>query len=502
MIGRASLTSTRQFWSISLPQLQGSSGMYVTKYKIVKPGRDGSIYDDYLIALPDREQMAKLNKEMPVFIRYLQTITEAEGRQEEFKEFVTRCKNGLQVETDMYVTTDELLAIMWKNGYSDEERATLQATFPVEQKFHYPELSALFDIPEEDTYKFCYRTRVEKSHIGELDEGKLKRQGLIRDHWLMFGLGAYLFKCYPTYNYYFVVKGFGTAMWLYTNWVLANRWIYKSLARNEYMAKQKTAQGVMEGESKIMEAMARFGNDSNAVNYLKAFKGEAQTKLTDYRQSILNAQKAQVSNRAAKQLQSISNYEGQMANQLQEMMVQETGAAFKSMAQDDDVQRAFLKASIAALSGGKMENDPITREFASAMQQLEGADLMTVIGNPNGSIVERVAAAQQSREHEFQKSFMVTQAEAQEVRELANQASSGGDYDFSKLSEDAQSRLEGLYKSINEKVGFYTPAISTKSIPSTGDSAAQQYIAGVNSEIEASNKALQHERLSVFCKAF
>ena len=136
----------------------------------------------------------------------------------------------------------ELLAIMWKNGYSDQERNAVQFTFPTDYKFHYPELSVMFDIPEEDTYKFCMRTRMEASHIGELDHDATKRNGLIRDHWLAFGTGIMIFKYFPFFNYYFGVKVFGTSMWCYTVWSLMNRFIAKTCRRNEYMAAQKTAQ--------------------------------------------------------------------------------------------------------------------------------------------------------------------------------------------------------------------------------------------------------------------
>ena len=32
-------------------------------------------------------------------------------------------------------------------------------------RFHYPELAVLFDITEEDTYKFCMRTRMDSSKL-------------------------------------------------------------------------------------------------------------------------------------------------------------------------------------------------------------------------------------------------------------------------------------------------------------------------------------------------
>ena len=46
-------------------------------------------------------------------------MTDQEKRPDDFKKFVHRCRDGLHVESDVYVTTDELLAVMWKNGYSE-----------------------------------------------------------------------------------------------------------------------------------------------------------------------------------------------------------------------------------------------------------------------------------------------------------------------------------------------------------------------------------------------
>ncbi|CAK9095390.1 unnamed protein product [Durusdinium trenchii] len=155
----------RAFWNVrgSLPVLQSPGGAHITKYHIVKPYKDGVDYDDFLVALPERDHLASFTKEVPLFLRYLKVVTDQEGRPEAFKSFFERAKSGLVVESDVYITTDELVAVMWKNGYSDSERNAIQFTFPSDYKFHYPELSAMFDIPEEDTYKFCMRTRIEDS---------------------------------------------------------------------------------------------------------------------------------------------------------------------------------------------------------------------------------------------------------------------------------------------------------------------------------------------------
>merc|ERR1712151_1246241 len=209
---------------------------------------------DFLLALPEKEHLASFTKDVPLFVRYLKIVTEQEGRQEAFQAFVERAKSGLVVESDVYINTEELLAVMWKNGYSDEERTAVQSTFPSDYKFHYPELAVLFDLSEEDTYKFCMRTRMQQSHIGELDWSKVQRKGYIRDHWIIFGTGLLIFKYFPFYNYYFGMKVFGTGLWCTTFWMLLSRGVAKTVRRNEYMAAQKTAQDAMDGEDSIVKA--------------------------------------------------------------------------------------------------------------------------------------------------------------------------------------------------------------------------------------------------------
>ena len=122
----ATRQSRRSFFAISRPETAAPGGVAVTKYRIVKPAREGTTWDDFLISLPERDQLAKFTKEVPLFIRYLKLVTSADGRDEDFQEFYNRCKNGLVVESDAYITPEELLAVMWKNGFSEQERNALQ----------------------------------------------------------------------------------------------------------------------------------------------------------------------------------------------------------------------------------------------------------------------------------------------------------------------------------------------------------------------------------------
>merc|ERR550525_313508 len=128
---------------------------------------------------------------------------------------------------------------------------------------------------------------MDDSHIGELDFDKVKRKGFIRDHWLIFGTGLIIFKYFPFFNYYFGVKVFGTSMWCVTMYQLLSRWIAKSCRRNEYMAAQKTAQDVMEGEDKIVTAMSRFANDAQCVEKLADFRAETEAALGGYKQALV-----------------------------------------------------------------------------------------------------------------------------------------------------------------------------------------------------------------------
>ena len=163
------------------------------------------------------------------------------------------------------------------------------------------ELSVLFDLAD----KFCMRTRMEASHIGELCWEQVKRKGFIRDHWLTFGVGFVILKYFPFFNYYFGVKVFGTSMWCCTMWTGLNRFIAKTCRRNEYMAVQKTAQDVMEGEDAIVASMRRFANDAKCVEYLGTFKADTESKIASYRGALAAKMKEDLAERALKQLQAI-----------------------------------------------------------------------------------------------------------------------------------------------------------------------------------------------------
>jgi len=459
-------------------------------------------WDDFLLALPERKQLVSFTKDVPLFVRYLKVVTDLEGRSQDFLAFLERAKSGLVVESDVYITTEELLAVMWKNGYSDQERNAVQFTFPGDYKFHYPELSAMFDIPEEDTYKFCMRTRTEQSHIGELDWSKVQRKGFIRDHWLIFGTGLVIFKYFPFFNYYFGIKVFGTSMWCVTMYQLLNRWIAKSCRRNEYMAAQKTAQDVMDGEDKVVESMKRFSNDAKCTEYLADFKMETESKISDYRKALVMKMKDDLTERATKQLQAIASFEATMGSALQELVVREAASSFRDhFPGDADMQSAAFTAAVKSLSGQQLAvaEDPVSKHFSDAFASLEGVDVSAMTGDPQGSLAQRIAFAQQSKEAEFKQTFMVSAQEAAEIRAIAG----GSELDLDKLTPSTAERLDALYSSINAKVGYSLPeTLGTQPIKATTDMVANAYIEQVNVQLAAATKTLREARLKAFVAAF
>ena len=490
-------------WGISLPQLGNSGAVAVTKYRIVRPYRDDTTWDDYLLALPEKDQLAKFSKDVPLFIRYLKLVTDMDGRSDQFKEFFMRCKDGLTVESDVFLTTDEIISVMWKNGYSEQERNAVQFTFPSDYKFHYPELAVLFDIAEDDAYKFCMRSRMDKSHIGELDVEKTKRGGLLRDHWVLYAGGWYIFKNYPFFSYVFFLKTWGFTMWFVSCWYLFGRMATKIWRRNEQMQLQKTADDVMAGEDGIVTNMRRFANDSSAVDYLKAFKGESQSSLAEFRGALVQQQKEAITERINAQLNAISRMEATNAGNMQELLVGETLQSFKStFAKDSKLQEATLNAAIANIRGGaeSTKEDPILKHFASSIQAVDKADWTKVVPNENGTIVERIAQVRKVAESEFRKMFYVSKSDAEAVRALGKAASVGpSKFDFAKLDAAQMKKLEDLYTSINNRIGF--AGVSENAIPALGESDSA-FVVETSKQLAGVAQRIRNQRLSAFVNGF
>jgi hypothetical protein len=480
-------------WGTALPSLGAPHGLFATKYRITRPYNEQTTWDDFLIALPEQQQLWKFTKEVPLFVRYLKLVTDKENRSEDFKNFLTKHKEGLVVESDVFLRVDELLAVMWKNGYSEQERNAIQFTFPGDYRFHYPEISALFDVTETDAYKFCMRTRMDKSHIGELALDKVKPQGVLRNHWLLYASGWFLFKNYPFFNYAFFLKTWGFTVWFVSAWALFARQANKLWQRNEQLLQQKVADDVMAGEDAVVSAMRRFANDAKAVNHINALKPDLINSLNAFSGAFLSAKRHALHARVTQQLENIVRAEAAIAESFQSLLVQETvGAVRGDFAKSPDLQKAALEYAIAKVSGGESANaDPLLKHVNAALAAAAGGKS------------ERLQQAVAQAEANFQKSFAVAAAEATEVKALAQAAGGLVNFDFKKLDADKLKRLEELYVTINERCGFVLPHEAELEVAlTTNDAEAKAFVDAVNQDLELAKNDVRQARLKSFVAGF
>jgi hypothetical protein len=321
----------------------------------------------------------------------------------------------------------------------------------------------------------------------------------------LYAGGFYLFKNFPFFNYVFFCKFWGFGLWFGTCWMLFGRYGNRLYRRVEYMNQQKTAQEVMDGEDKIVANMKRFADDGECLDQLKGFKGEVQGQLSEYRAALLTTMKSDMTERVKAQLQSIARFEQQMSAQLQETIVTESSSAFKAQfASDTKLQDAIIDGACKAITDGKMPaSDPLKEYFTKAFDEVAKANLATVKGKADGTIVERVAAVQQAKEEVFKASFMVSAAEAAEVKKLGEKAVSGASFDLAKLDEASLKRLESLYTSINNRVGYKLPTEKEimSEIKKTGDSSSDEFVDYANHQVSLALAKFQAERLGAFVRA-
>lgn len=478
---------TRTIFQIKSPINTSPTGVFVTKYQITLPDRPNTDWDDFLIAHPDRDALQTTSKEIPLFLKYLRVVTDKENRKDDFSAFMKTVGTvGLEVENDVYLTTEELLAVMWKNGYSQVERNGLQFTFPSDYRFHVPELAVLFDLKEEDCYHYCMRSRIEKSTIGQLKTDKIKRGGWIRDHWIIFGTSAFIFKTFSFFNYYFVLKGFGIGMWVWTCYCGMARYFGTVIAKNQFNNQQKTGKDLIDGEDRIMQAMQRYANDSRCIDAVKDFNNDISTSMPGYRQSLILKEKNAVIEKAQKQLQAILSFEDACAGKLQEALVKEIASDFRSQfGKDSGMQKKAMDSAIQGLSGSPVKSDPVTDHFLASLKSVD----LTGKAKPNksGTISERISALQAQQEQDFVQQFYIAKDEVSKAKSAKNPDSE--------------------YEKLFEKVGYHVPGVGSgseeSSLPSgIGLVSADGYLKKASDTISKLDKQIEMNKKETFKAAF
>ncbi|PFH38649.1 hypothetical protein BESB_009910 [Besnoitia besnoiti] len=478
------------------------SKVQYTKYRITKPWTTDTMFDDIILSQPSKDDFAKFTKEAPLFLRFLKLVTDVEGRQDAFIQFARRCENGLTVEKDVYVTKKELLECLWKNGYSDTEINAFEIAFPGDYKFHYPELAVLFELSEEDCYKYCLRQRAAKPE--ELVELKYKKpNNLVSSYGLCF-LGVWFgFSNTVLSNAWFYSKTFPFGAVFYMLGSYFYRDIREKLWKEEKALIHTAQENKNMGEESVYKQMKQYANDTKCLDYLSKFRGEVEDQIAAYKKALVSQMRRQLTERLVEKLNGIQQAEKLIQGSLQEVMVREIVASFRdTYGSRPQLQEEAMRSALQGLSGSDNVMDPVGAHFKASLQELAKVNLSTTAANPAGSVVERVAAVFQKREKEFLDSFTVKASEAQEIRQLVGKCQKGNAFDFHALSEEDLCRLEQLYSTVNNRVGFETlheDAIKPI-VPMSENSRG--FVDFVNTQLEITKAKLRNARLTAFAGAF
>ncbi|EKX74140.1 conserved hypothetical protein [Theileria equi strain WA] len=424
-----------------------------TKYRITKPWTADSTYDDIFLAEPSKEDFYPISKEMPVFLKFLNLLTTAQNRKEAFIDFVKRCENGLVVEKDVYITKDELIQCMWTNGYSESEINAFRFAFPNDYKFHYPELSVLFEIDEEDCYKYCIKERA--SNPEELVELKLKKPtNLVSSYGLVF-VGCWFGLSNAVLgNAWFFAKTLPFGAVFYMLAAYFQKWVKEYMWKEENALIEKVKQEKDYCETAIYNQLKKYLEDSKCNEYVENFKSEVIKRMDEYRRALLLKMKVDATKMMNDKLSSIALQENAIANSLERNIVTEMVKLFTQVfATSDKMKDDAVLSAIDEIKGDyHKEKDPLYKFFFDSLGEFQKK-------KSTNAIVKRCNDVFDKKEKEFLDMYTIRPNEYDEVSSLAKLCKSESGFDLEKLDSQQFDRLNTLFDSFNERMGYFVPAL-------------------------------------------
>eukprot|EP00921_Rhytidocystis_pertsovi_P009321 GHVQ01015007.1.p1 GENE.GHVQ01015007.1~~GHVQ01015007.1.p1 ORF type:complete len:563 (+),score=61.86 GHVQ01015007.1:52-1740(+) len=393
-----------------------------TKYRISKPMTDNSMFDDMYLSDPQRSDFVKFTKETPVFLRFLKLVCDLETRPTAFVNFAKRCEEGLIVEKDVYITKAELVKCIWKNGFTDAEINAFEIAFPLDYKFHYPELAVLFDLSEEDCYKYCIRQRA--SNPEDLVELKYKKPAnLLSSYGLLFlvawnGLSNQVFS-----NAWFYTKTlpFGAVFFMLAAYF--SREIRAFVTKHSKEAAEQSLFVKQKYDETLYTQMKKYANDARCLEFLSDFKVDVQRQLAKYHEALTEQHQRQLVDCLTQKLISIQQSERAIQGSLQEVMVREVVNVFKeSFSRDGKLEADSFAAALELLGQPpdskqtKVTADPVGTHFSTSLKELQTIDFekagsTTEETSKYGPVARRVLQIFQEKEQEFLDQFTVKYVE-------------------------------------------------------------------------------------------
>ncbi|VWU51721.1 vacuolar membrane protein-related, putative, partial [Hepatocystis sp. ex Piliocolobus tephrosceles] len=452
-----------------------------TKYRISLPMLDNVKYEDLYLSSPNRNDLYVINKKIPIFLRYLKLITSLENRNHMFIEFVKRCENGLKVEKDVYLTKAELLELMFINGYFKKEMNALDLAFNNNYKFHYPEISVLFELNEEDVYKFCLKKRSENPeklfHLKFFKEKNiLSSYGLIFV-FLYFGLNNvvlsnawFLSKTIPFFSvFYMLASHFYKDIWNYIN-------KEKNLMIEQNIQNKENAEDIIYNQLKL------FSKDTKCSSNLKYFKEYCNVLMENYKSAYIHEQKKKIIENLEKKLLEIYNVESSYKKSLQNIVIEEIiKRTYDNIKNDTNFYNSILNDSINNIKHIS-QNDTLINHIKTELGHIKNLDTK----NP---IVKNILNQYEFKQKEYLNQYMVNKDEANKIKNIITKCN----LDLKKLNTNDYNELIRLYHSINNRFGFYVDDKQISTID-TKDKDSKPIADIINKSISDANQLFQEKK--------
>ncbi|SOV78104.1 vacuolar membrane protein-related, putative [Plasmodium sp. gorilla clade G3] len=460
-----------------------------TKYRISMPSIDNVKYDDIYLSCPSRDDFYIFTKKVPIFLRYLKLITSLENRNNDFIFFTKKCESGLNVEKDVYLTKEELLDIMFINGYSKKEMNALDLSFCHNYQFHYPEIAILFNLDEEDVYKYCLKKRSENPetliHLKYVKEkNMLSSYGLIFV-FLYFGLNNlvlcnawFLSKTIPFFSVFYMLGSY-----FYKD-------IQKYINKDKNLMIEENNKNKLLGEDIIYKQLKLFSKDTECSEQLINFKQYCNMLIKKYTQTYINVQKHKVVETLEKKLKEIYNNEQNYKNSLQNILIDEI---IKKLYQNIKIDKTFsdsiLNDSINNIKNVK-QNDTLINYVKSELKNIQRMD-------EKNSIVKNILEQYENKKQQYLSQYIIHTHELNKIKNIINKSK----LDINNLNDKEYNDLLQLFNTINNRFGFYVNDDSLATITSS-DSKYKPFTQQINKFITDTNKSFQHKKLVAFLREF
>ncbi|KJP85017.1 hypothetical protein AK88_05344 [Plasmodium fragile] len=460
-----------------------------TKYRISLPHISNVKYDDLYLSSPSKDDLYTFTKKVPIFLRYLKLITSMENRNEDFVEFARRCESGLTTQKDIYLTKEELLDLMFLNGYSKKEINALDLAFTNSYEFHYPEIAALFKLEEEDVYKFCLKKRSENPeklfHLKFMKEKNLLSSYGLIFVFLYFGLNNvvlsnawFLSKTIPFFSvFYMLAAHFYKEIWDFLN------------KEKNLMIKQNE-DNKLAAEEIIYNQLKLYSKDTECSAHLSNLKEYCNELIKCYRRAYINEERKRIHEQLEQKLNEIYNAEVKYKNSLQQILVQEiVKMTYEKVESDSNFYNSILNDSINNIKG-ITQDDTLIKHVKTQLNFVKELDKQ----NP---LVKNILAQYEHKKEGYVNQFVVHKDEANKVKAITSKCG----LDLNKLNKEDYGELLKLYGAINNRFGFYTNDEEISAVVPR-DEDSKHAADTLNRAIANANRQMRERNLVAFMQAF